>query len=132
MQHKNFAFLFVIPILFSACAILPIPNPIPTLPAEAKPQTFWNSEESNGKPCILVSLTRQRAYFFKGSKLVGESPISSGKKGFETPPGSYKVTQKDEKHVSNLYGEYVDENGGVMQTNVDVTKDPAPEGAVFQ
>ncbi len=63
----------------------------------------------------------------------GESTVSSGKKGFETPPGKYKVIQKDKDHVSNLYGEYVDVNDPtkVIQKNVDASKDPVPDGAVF-
>ncbi len=81
---------------------------------------------------IVVSLSRQRAYFYKGATLVGESPISSGKKGFETPPGDYKVTQKDKDHQSNLYGDFVDDGENVIQSNVDTSKQATPEGASFR
>ena len=85
-----------------------------------------------GAPSIRIVLSEQRAYFYKGGKLVGDSTISSGKKGFETPPGQYTVIQKDKDHLSNIYGDYVDADGNIVKKNVDVTKDPLPPGAVFQ
>lgn len=95
------------------------------------PPAYWIGDEVKGPPAIVISLTEQRAYFYKGKKMVGESKISSGKNGYDTPPGSYKITQKDLKHVSNLYGNYVNADGAVVRRNVDTSKDPIPEGAVF-
>jgi lipoprotein-anchoring transpeptidase ErfK/SrfK len=63
---------------------------------------------------------------------VAETPVSSGRKGFETPAGKYQVVQKDEKHVSNLYGDYLDEAGGVLKKNADTSREPTPEGASFK
>jgi hypothetical protein len=93
---------------------------------------YWDGEGAKGAPKIVVHLTRQRAFFYKGKSLVGESSISTGRKGFETPPGIYRVIQKDENHVSNLYGSYVDEYGTVVRGNVEVGKDPKPEGTEFR
>ena len=92
---------------------------------------YWDGDGVTGRSKIVINLTEQRAYFFKGKKLVGESNISTGRKGFETPPGKYRVIQKDENHVSNLYGNYQSEDGTVVQSNVEVGKDPMPEGASF-
>jgi lipoprotein-anchoring transpeptidase ErfK/SrfK len=93
---------------------------------------YWKGDDVSGPPKIEVHLNEQRAYFYKGSKLVGESSVSTGRKGFDTPPGSYRVIQKDKDHVSNLYGDYVDAAGEIVKKNVDVTKDPKPEGAEFR
>lgn len=93
--------------------------------------TYWNDKNPRGAGKIVVSLREQRAYFYRGKRLVGESNISTGRKGFETPPGNYRVIQKDADHYSNLYGEYVDENGRVVKPNVDIKKDPKPPGAKF-
>ena len=78
-----------------------------------------------------MGLAEQRAFFFRGRRLVGETGISSGRNGFETPAGQYRVIQKDEKHVSNLYGDFVDAEGQVVRRNVDLTKDSPPEGTSF-
>lgn len=93
--------------------------------------THWNDEGAKGPPKIVVSISRQRAWFYKGKKVVGESSVSTGRKGFDTPPGTYKVTEKDQDHRSNLYGNYVDADGDVVKRNVAVRKDPRPPGATF-
>lgn len=98
------------------------PAPIPA---------YWNGEGASGSPKIVVHLTEQRAYFFKGKKLVGESNISTGRKGYETPPGKYRVIQKDEHHVSSEYGDFVGEDGEVVKANVTNGKDHRPAGTEF-
>ena len=95
-------------------------------------RSYWIGDDVTGAPSIRIVLSEQRAYFYKDDKLVGDSTISSGKKGFETPPGNYVVIQKDKDHVSNVYGDYVAADGSVVQKNVDATKDPLPAGAKFQ
>jgi lipoprotein-anchoring transpeptidase ErfK/SrfK len=62
---------------------------------------------------------------------VGETNISSGKKGFETPTGQFAVTQRNKDHVSNLYGDFVDEAGEIVKKNVDMSKEQPPEGVMF-
>jgi lipoprotein-anchoring transpeptidase ErfK/SrfK len=43
------------------------------------------------------------------------------------------VTQKDKDHVSNLYGEFIDEfSGEIVKRNVDISKENPPEGQLFQ
>lgn len=92
---------------------------------------YWNSHRATGKTKIVVSLGAQRAYLYKGKSVAGESPISTGKKGYETPPGKYRVIQKDEHHVSSIYGDYVGEDGRVVVANVSAKKDKQPRGTKF-
>jgi lipoprotein-anchoring transpeptidase ErfK/SrfK len=117
----------------TACTTVPPKKPLPAVPAKLAPKhSYWIGDGVTGAPSIKIVLSEQRAYFYKGDKLVGESVISSGKKGFETPPGKYTVIQKDKDHASNIYGDYIDATGAVVKENVDVTKDPLPAGATFQ
>ena len=97
----------------------------------AEKNSYWDGEGVSGTPSILISLTEQTASFYKGSKLVGVSAISSGREGFGTPPGNYKILAKEPHHVSNLFGDYVDASGKVLVKNVAVKTDPKPPGAVF-
>ena len=92
---------------------------------------YWNDEPVSGPPKIVVNLTRQRAYFYKGKHLVGESTVSTGKHGFSTPPGSYRVLWKNKDHISTRFGDYVDEWGNVVKPNVDSRKDSKPPGSHF-
>ncbi len=92
---------------------------------------YWSGDGVPGAPQIVVGLQEQRAFFLKGRRVVAETGVSSGRNGFETPPGKYRVIQKDEKHVSNLYGDFVGADGQVIRKNVDISKDRPPEGSVF-
>ncbi|MGB8166242.1 MAG: L,D-transpeptidase family protein [Chthoniobacteraceae bacterium] len=97
-----------------------------------KPESYWNGDGAKGDPTILVRLGEQRAYFYRGQKVVGATRISTGKKGYTTPSGTYSVTQKDKNHVSTLYGDFVGAGGEVVKSNVSAGKDPVPEGAMFR
>jgi lipoprotein-anchoring transpeptidase ErfK/SrfK len=92
---------------------------------------YWRGGYVADAPKIVIHLREQRAYFFKGKHLVGESNISTGRKGYETPPGKYRVIQKDEHHVSSEYGDYVGEDGEIVKKNISVRKDPQPPGTQF-
>ena len=73
-----------------------------------------------GTPKIVINLTTQQAFFYRGGVLVGQTNISSGRTDFETPPGSYHVIQKDEHHLSSQYGSYVARSGAVLVRDADV------------
>lgn len=135
MTFPRLSFLFLLIFVANGCVTVPKPVPPPP-PSTPQPvatfESYWQGEGLEGAASIVIKLSEQRAYFYRGDQLAGVSKISTGRRGFETPPGSYKVIQKDRHHVSNLYGDYVDATGGVVRKNVDVNKDPAPEGASFR
>ena len=56
--------------------------------------SFWDEGSASGEPFIRISLREQKAKFYKGGTLVGISKISSGREGYNTPPGNYKILQK--------------------------------------
>src|SRR5260370_29582058 len=87
---------------------------------------YWKGDGVPGSPKIVVYLREQRAYFYKGKRVVGESTVSTGKPGFSTPPGHYHVVSKDMNHVSSEFGDYVDDSGKVMKSNVDSRYDSQP------
>jgi hypothetical protein len=92
----------------------------------------WNDDPTiRGAPKILINLTTQQAFFYRRKFLVGKTNISSGRKDFETPPGKYRVIQKDAHHISSQYGAYVARSGAVLVREVDVNKDRRPKGARF-
>jgi hypothetical protein len=93
--------------------------------------SYWDGDGISGPPSIDISINHQRAYFFKGAQLVGVSSISTGREGFGTPMGNFKIIQKNKDHKSNLYGDYVTKDGTVVQKDVDVKKDPRPPGTVL-
>jgi hypothetical protein len=52
---------------------------------------------------ILVSLPQQKAWVFDNGKLVDTSPVSTGKRRYETPAGTFPILQKKVHHRSNKY-----------------------------
>ncbi len=94
--------------------------------------SFWDGDGVPGAPRIRIALREQRAYFYKGNQLVGVSLISTGREGFSTPSGNFKIVQKNANHRSNLYGDYVDAAGNVVVKDIDVKKDRRPPGTTFR
>jgi lipoprotein-anchoring transpeptidase ErfK/SrfK len=97
----------------------------------AAPPGWWDDEGVSGSPKIVVNIGDQKAYFYKGKHLVGETTVSTGKPGFSTPPGRYQVLSKSPDHVSTLFGDYVDDYGNVVRSNIDSRKDRRPPGTHF-
>ena len=97
----------------------------------AAPTGYWNDDGVSGSPKIVVHIGEQKAYFYKGKHLIGETTVSTGKPGFSTPPGHYTVLSKDADHVSTVFGDYVDDTGNVVRSNIDSRKDPRPKGTHY-
>ena len=125
------AFALSLVAFVTSCADFEQPSPSTVAPAPTPPQGYWNGDGVSGAPKIVVSIAEQRAYFYKGKQLVGESTVSTGKPGFGTPPGQYTVLWKHADHVSTVFGDYVDDFGNVTKSNIDVRKDSKPPGSHY-
>src|SRR3954468_17218230 len=75
--------------------------------------SYWDGDNLGGKPSIKISVSEQKAYFYKNGLLVGISQLSTGREGLNTPTGKYSIIQKDKDHVSTMYGDFVDSGGQV-------------------
>src|SRR5947208_16860154 len=60
---------------------------------------------------IVVSIPKQRAYLMIGDQVVADGPVSSVRRGHETPDGHFNVREKYTNHASRLYGHLVDSSG---------------------
>jgi len=80
---------------------------------------------------IVVSIPKQRAYLMIGDNIVADGPISSGRRGHESPTGHKHVLEKDPNHHSSLYGDFVDGSGRVVRAGVSARSDSAPSGTHF-
>ncbi len=75
-----------------AAAVLP-PNRFLWTPAADEP----------GRVSVLISVSDQRAYVFRGERLVAASSVSTGSDDRPTPLGTFTILQKKQAHRSNLY-----------------------------
>jgi lipoprotein-anchoring transpeptidase ErfK/SrfK len=81
---------------------MPEPAPIEATPA-ADPAPAPASEPLSSGVQIVVSLPLQRAYVFDGGELLWTAPVSTGKRGHETPVGTFPILQKKVHHRSSKY-----------------------------
>lgn len=94
---------------------------------------WWDDDAAaaGGSTRIIVYLSEQKAYFYKGGHVVGITTVSTGKPGFSTPPGHYHIISKDRDHVSSEFGDYIDDSGNIVKQNIDARKDRRPPGSHF-
>jgi lipoprotein-anchoring transpeptidase ErfK/SrfK len=80
---------------------------------------------------IVVSIPKQRTYLMIGEEIAADAPVSSGKRGHESPRGHMQVLEKDPNHHSSLYGDFVDGSGRIVRAGVSARIDSAPSGTHF-
>lgn len=87
----------------SASVALPV-GAIEAVDGLAPGDFIWEPERAgNGQLVVVVSLPEQRAHVYRNGTRIGVSTISSGKRGKETPTGTFQILQKKRTHFSNLY-----------------------------
>jgi lipoprotein-anchoring transpeptidase ErfK/SrfK len=85
------------------------------------------------RSAVVVDLDRQRAYVYSQGDLAAATRIASGKRGYRTPTGDYRIGQKNPDHASNLYGKLIhSETGEEQPGEVDSRTAQIPEGMVFR
>lgn len=72
---------------------------IPPPPTKTLAEVFRNGV------VIVVSKPSQTMHVFSRGQLWRTTPVSTGKRGKETPSGVYAILQKQEEHFSNLYND---------------------------
>lgn len=86
----------------SDSALAQSPAAAPELIPEVPP-TRMVSEVLDSGVVITISLVSQQMHVFRNGALWRSSPVSTGKRGKETPPGVFAILQKKKFHRSNLY-----------------------------
>src|SRR5437868_8710976 len=66
---------------------------------------------------VIINLTEQTAYLLQNGRVAFISPIASGKEGWGTPTGSFRVISKDLNHRSGNFGMVVDSSGRIINPN---------------
>ncbi len=89
--------------IYSEELFVPPPDPTPAAVASSMVEPDPNAER-----WIQVSLSQQYLVAWQGDVPVWEGYISTGREGFETPPGSYRILSKLESQTMEgvLGGEY--------------------------
>ena len=66
-------------------------------------QFLWDDEAGNGDPRVIISLSQQIAYLYRGDRLAAVTSISSGRAANPTPTGYFPILEKKPMHHSRKY-----------------------------
>ena len=66
---------------------------------------------------VIINLTDQTAYLLEDGRVAFVSPIATGKDGWGTPIGSFRVMSKDLNHRSGSFGLVTDSYGRIVNPN---------------
>ena len=136
--------------IFAACALLLSQCAMPELPlfssrteVSRRPITImppfssqpvlyvWNGSSKPGPLSVNIDLSEQKAYLFKGGENVGWTYVASGRSGFQSPTGTFRIMEKIVDKRSNRYGMIVDGNGDVVNSNATAGVSRIPPGGHF-
>ncbi len=92
--------------------------------------SYWDDDGSQGAPRIVVDLNMQVARFYRGNHVIGVAAIASGKEGRSTPPGQYKITQKNPNHKSSKYG-WIEDGAKNVVNDDAMPSTPVPAGCRY-
>ena len=106
-------------------------------PKMLKPgQYLWRDVPASGPSRVVVSLSDQLAYLYKGDTLLAVSTISSGASKTPTPTGIFNVREKKPMHRSRKYenapmpfAQFIDQYGIALHAG-HIPGHPASHGCV--
>ena len=82
----------------------------------------------NAPYTVEIDLQDQAAYLIQGGRVILATPIASGRYGYLTPTGSFKVIEKERNHYSSMYGKIVDARGNTIVADADADMRVPPGG----
>ena len=95
-----------VPVAAASAGMDTIALPIEEAAYELSPNQFvWQDSNTGEAVSIVISLSTQRAFVYRGSTMIAATTISSGKDEKGTPVATYPILQKNESHKSNLYND---------------------------
>jgi len=81
------------------------------------PTVLWVGVAAGSAARVFINLSEQRAYLVEQGKVTLISPVASGKPGWLTPTGNFRIFNKDLDHRSRSFGSVFDAYGRVVNSN---------------
>ncbi|WP_395749900.1 L,D-transpeptidase [Prosthecobacter sp.] len=101
-------------------------------PLASQPVLYvWNGSSNPGPLSVNIDLSEQKAYLFKGGQNVGWTYVASGRSGYQSPTGTFRIMEKIVDKRSNRYGSIVNANGDVVNSNATAGVSRVPPGGRF-
>ncbi len=108
-------------------------RPLLVLPPFASQSSMyvWHGSGKPGPLSVNIDLSEQKAYLFKSGQNVGWTYVATGRSGFATPTGTFRIMEKIADKRSNRYGMIVDRHGNVVNSNATAGVSRVPPGGRF-
>jgi len=74
-----------------------------TTPFHCRAYAQDHDSAADARLSMTINLRTQWAYVYRGGVEIAATPVSSGRRGYRTPTGTFKVLQKQKTHRSNKY-----------------------------
>jgi lipoprotein-anchoring transpeptidase ErfK/SrfK len=72
---------------------------------------------------VIINLQRQHAWLIEGQKTLLDTPVTTGRDGYQTPIGTFAIMRKERVYQSTVYGSYVSNaSGRVVLSGIDRRK----------
>lgn len=108
-------------------------RPLVVMPpfASQAPLYVWNGGGQQGPLSVNIDLSEQKAYLFKNGQSVGWTYVATGRSGFATPTGTFRIMEKIVDKRSNRYGMIYNSSGDVVNSNATAGVSRVPAGGRF-
>lgn len=108
-------------------------RPLMVMPPFASQPTLyvWHGSGQPGPLSVNIDLSEQKAYLFKGGQNVGWTYVATGRSGFASPTGTFRIMEKIVNKRSNRYGMIVNRNGDVVNSNATAGVSRVPAGCHY-
>lgn len=90
----------------------------------------WHDDGGPGKVTVRISLPDQVAEFERDGRPIGWCYVATGKEGYGTRAGTYRIMEKIVDKYSNRYGWIEDEFGNVVDNDAKAG-DRVPAGMIY-
>src|SRR6516162_4956366 len=92
---------------------------------------LWGGQGDASETKVIVNLSDQSVSLVQQGRIALVSPIASGKPGWSTPTGNFRIFNKDIDHESRSFGLVVDAYGRVVNPNA-TPGSHVPRGCHYQ
>lgn len=85
--------------------------------ASSSPLYVWHGSGNPGLSTLTIDLSEQKAYLYQGGQSVGWTYVATGRSGYATPTGTFRILEKKVDKRSNRYGSIIGSNGAVLRSD---------------
>lgn len=91
----------------------------------------WRGGGVPGPSFVRIALSEQKARIYRQDQEVGWTYVATGKSGYGTPRGSYRILEKTAVKRSNVWGAIVDAGGSTIDGDARSGREAVPAGGSF-